>query len=148
MDDQFKKEIVRKLRSERIYRRIVWALLIVVLIVTVPTLTIESKDAKLPDGYTPDRHTVTISGVYLEGDQSTVYDLSESVWAGGNNGTGYTDANGSGVPSYDDGTIVISGGFRYDGHKITFGVQQRRMLVRQIAWLSSERPAKKSHNEA
>lgn len=51
MDDQFKKEIVRKLRSERIYRRIVWALLIVVLIVTVPTLTIESKDAKLPDGH-------------------------------------------------------------------------------------------------
>ena len=35
MDDQFKKEIVRKLRNERIYRRIVWALLIVVLIVTV-----------------------------------------------------------------------------------------------------------------
>ena len=76
-------------------------------------------DAKLPDGYTPDRHTVTISRIYLEGDKSTEYDLSESVWSGGNNGTGYTDANGSGVASIHNGSIVITNGFCYDGHKIT-----------------------------
>ncbi len=75
-------------------------------------------DAKLPDGYTPDRHTVTISGIYLEGDRSEAYDLSKSLWASGNNGTGYTDANGSGVASIGN-TIVITNGFCYDGHKIT-----------------------------
>ncbi len=75
-------------------------------------------DAKLPDGYTPDRHTVTISGIYLEGDQSTVYDLSKSVWNGGKNGTGYTDANGSGVAEIGS-SIVITNGFCYDGHKIS-----------------------------
>ena len=75
-------------------------------------------DAKLPDGYTPDRHTVTISGIYLEGGQSTVYDLSKSVWNGGNNGTGYTDANGSGVAEIGS-SIVITNGFCYDGHKIS-----------------------------
>ena len=75
-------------------------------------------DAKLPDGYTPDRHTVTISGVYLEGAQSTVYDLSQSVVASGTNGTGYTNANGSGVATIGE-SIVITNGFRYDGHKIS-----------------------------
>ena len=75
-------------------------------------------DAKLPDGYTPDRHTVTISGIYLEGGQSTVYDLSKSVWNGGNNGTGYTDANGSGVAEIGS-SIVITNGFCYDAHKIS-----------------------------
>ncbi len=75
-------------------------------------------DAKLPDGYTPDRHTITISAVYLEGEQDTVYDLSKSAWAGGNNGTGFTNANGSGAAAIGS-EIVITNGFRYDGHKIS-----------------------------
>ena len=50
MDEQFKKDIVRKLRGQRIYRWVVWSLVIVVLVVTIPTLTIESRDTKLPDG--------------------------------------------------------------------------------------------------
>ena len=75
-------------------------------------------DAKLEDGYTPDRHTITISAVYLEGEQNTAYDLSKSVWASGQNGTGFTNANGSGAATI--GTeIVITNGFQYDGHKIS-----------------------------
>ena len=79
-------------------------------------------DAKLPDGYTPDRHTITMSGIYLEGGQSTVYDLSKSVWASGTNGTGYTNANGSGVAEIGS-SIVITNGFRYDGHKISLSAE-------------------------
>ncbi len=75
-------------------------------------------DAKLPDGYTPDRHTLTISNVTLEGQQSKVYDLSQSVWTSGTNGTGFANANGSGVATIGE-TIVITNGFRFDGHKIT-----------------------------
>ena len=75
-------------------------------------------DAKLEDGYTPDRHTITISGVYLEGEQNTAYDLSQSTWANGNNGTGFTNANGSGAATIGQ-SIVITNGFRYDGHKIS-----------------------------
>ena len=45
-------------------------------------------DAKLPDGYTPDRHTVTISDVHLEGQQTTVYDLSKSTMTSGTVNTG------------------------------------------------------------
>ncbi len=75
-------------------------------------------DAKLEDGYTPDRHTITISAVYLEGEQNTTYDLSKSAWASGNNGTGFTNANGSGAATIGS-EIVITNGFRYDGHKIT-----------------------------
>ncbi len=75
-------------------------------------------DAKLEDGYTPDRHTITISAVYLEGEQNTAYDLSKSVWANGNNGTGFTNANGSGAATIGS-EIVITNGFQYDGHKIS-----------------------------
>jgi len=75
-------------------------------------------DAKLEDGYTPDRHTITISGVYLEGEQNTAYDLSQSTWANGNNGTGFTNANGSGAATIGQ-SIVITNGFRYDGHKLS-----------------------------
>ena len=74
-------------------------------------------DAKLPDGYTPDRHTITISAVYLEGEQNTAYDLTQSVWVGGNSG-GYTDANGSGAATIGQ-SIVITNGFQYDAHKIS-----------------------------
>ena len=74
-------------------------------------------DAKLEDGYTPDRHTITISDVYLEGEQSAVYDLSKSVWTSAAN-AGYTNANGSGVAEIGS-SLVITGGYRYDGHKIT-----------------------------
>ena len=74
-------------------------------------------DAKLPDGYTPDRHTITISAVYLEGEQNTAYDLTQSVWVGGNSG-GYTNANGSGAATIGQ-SIVITNGFQYDGHKIS-----------------------------
>ena len=75
-------------------------------------------NAKLEDGYTPDRHTITISGVYLEGEQNTAYDLSQSTWANGQNGTGFTNATGSGAATIGQ-SIVISNGFRYDGHKIS-----------------------------
>ena len=100
-------------------------------------------DAKLPDGYTPDRHTITISNVRLEGDTEQVFDLNQSVVASGQSGTGYTNANGSGVASIADGTIVITNGFRYDGHKITFAVQERRCTIQQCAWLPPEPPLKK-----
>ena len=75
-------------------------------------------DAKLPDGYTPDRHTLTISGVRLEGAQSMAFDLSQSTWANGQNGTGFTNANGSGAATMGL-SIVITNGFQYDGHKIS-----------------------------
>ena len=84
-------------------------------------------DAKLEDGYTPDRHTITISAVYLEGEQNTAYDLSKSVWANGNNGTGYTNANGSGAATIGS-EIVITNGFQYDGHKISL-VEDTRSFV-------------------
>ena len=76
-------------------------------------------DAKLPDGYTPDRHTLTISGVRLEGAQTAEYDLSKSVCISGTGDTGYTVANGSGVAAFTDGALVISNGFCYDCHKIS-----------------------------
>ena len=77
-------------------------------------------DAKLPDGYTPDRHTLTVSNMRLEGGRQEVIDLSETTVARGNDGTGYTDANGNGVASVADGKIVISDGFCYDAHKLNF----------------------------
>ncbi len=77
-------------------------------------------DAKLADGTTPDRHTITISNMRLEGALEQTFDLSSAAVASGNNGTGYTNANGSGQAAIADGMIVISDGFRYDGHKITF----------------------------
>ncbi len=75
-------------------------------------------DAKLEDGYTPDRHTLTISNARLEGAQSMAFDLSQSTWANGNNGTGFTNANGSGAATMGQ-SIVITNGFQYDGHKIS-----------------------------
>ncbi len=78
-------------------------------------------DAKLADGTTPDRHTIVISNMRLEGALEQTFDLSSATVASGTNGTGYTNANGSGTATVVDGTIVISGGFRYDGHKITLG---------------------------
>jgi hypothetical protein len=78
-------------------------------------------DAKLEDGYTPDRHTLTISNAHLEGGLEQSIDLSDVAVASGTNGTGYTNANGSGVATVVDGAIVITGGFRFDGHKLTFG---------------------------
>ena len=83
-------------------------------------------DAKLPDGYTPDRHTLKISNLRVTGERNYSLDLGTASWASGKNGTGFTDANGSGVPSYDDGTIVISGGFRYDGHKFTLDSEEAK----------------------
>ncbi len=77
-------------------------------------------DAKLPDGYTADRHTLSIYSVRLEGGQEQVIDLTGATVARGNDGTGYTDANGSGVASIVDGAIVITNGFCYDAHKISF----------------------------
>ena len=77
-------------------------------------------DAKLPDGYTPDRHTLKISNVRLEGGQEKVIDLTGATVAKGNDGTGYTDANGSGEASIVDSAIVISNGFCYDAHKISW----------------------------
>ena len=77
-------------------------------------------DAKLEDGYTPDRTTITISNVRMEGGVNKDIDLSSATWAKGNDGTGYTNANGSGTASYNEGVTTISGGYRYDGHKVTF----------------------------
>ena len=76
-------------------------------------------DAKLPDGYTPDRHTVTISNVYLEGEQSVAYDLSKSTIKSGTADTGYTQGNGNGVGAFADGVYKITDGFCYDCHKIS-----------------------------
>ncbi|MBQ6831376.1 MAG: hypothetical protein IJO28_01950 [Oscillospiraceae bacterium] len=76
-------------------------------------------DAKLPDGTTPDRHTLTISGMRLEGGQEKQIDLTDAVVYRGNEGTGYTDANGSGEASVADDKIVIANGFCYDAHKIS-----------------------------
>ena len=92
-------------------------------------------DSKLPDGTTPDRHTVTISGVYLGDGQTTVYDLSKSQWASGNNGTGYTDANGSGVAEIGS-SIVITNGFCYDGHKISLVEAQEPPAEEEDTYLS------------
>lgn len=50
MDEQGKKEIVRKLRGQRFYRWFVTGFAAVVVIAVVSSITIESKDAKLPDG--------------------------------------------------------------------------------------------------
>ena len=83
-------------------------------------------DAKLPDGYTPDRHTLKISNLRVTGERNYSLDLGTASWASGKNGTGFTDANGSGIPSYDDGTIVISGGFCYDGHKFTLDSEEAK----------------------
>ena len=76
-------------------------------------------NTKLPDGYTPDRHTLTISGVKLEGAEPKTYDLSKSVCISGTGATGYTVANGSGVASFVDGVLKITNGFCYDCHKIS-----------------------------
>ena len=77
-------------------------------------------DAKLEDGYTPNRTTITISNVRIEGDETENIDLSTATWVNGTN-TGFTNANGSGIASYSDGVVTIANGFRYDGHKVTFG---------------------------
>ena len=50
MNDQGKKDIIRKLRANRIYRLFVMGLVAAAVIITVVTTTIEDKDAKLPDG--------------------------------------------------------------------------------------------------
>ena len=78
-------------------------------------------DDKLSDGYTPDRHTLVISNARLEGDCENTLDLRTASVSSGTNGTGYTNANGSGTACLDGESIVITGGFRYDGHKITLG---------------------------
>ena len=76
-------------------------------------------DAKMPDGYTPNRHTVTISGVRLEGETIQVIDLSKATCLSGTGDTGYTVANGNGKAEIGS-IIVISDGFCYDCHKIKF----------------------------
>ncbi len=76
-------------------------------------------DAKLPDGQTPDRHTLKISNLRVSGETNYSLDLSTADWTSGKDGTGFTDANGSGIPSYDEGVITITNGFLYDGHKFT-----------------------------
>jgi len=83
-------------------------------------------DAKLPDGYTPDRHTLTISNAWLKGAYEKRLDLDTAAVASGNNGTGYTDANGSGEASIADGEIVITNGFLYDGHKIALNQENAK----------------------
>ena len=75
-------------------------------------------DAILSDGTTPDRHTLTISDVWLKGEYEKQLDLDTAVVATGTEGTGYTDANDSGEASIVDGAIVITNGYCYDGHKI------------------------------
>ena len=75
-------------------------------------------NTQLEDG-TYDRHSIVISNVCLEGQINQTIDLSNATFAKGNDGTGYTNANGSGVASIVDGTIVITNGFCYDGHKIS-----------------------------
>ena len=79
-------------------------------------------DAKLPDGYTPDRHTLTISGVKLEGAEPKTYDLSKSVCISGTGETGYTVANNSGVASFTGDVLKITNGYCYDCHKLSLSV--------------------------
>lgn len=81
-------------------------------------------DDKLSDGYTPDRHTLVISNARLEGDCENRLDLRTASVTSGKDGTGYTNANGSGTAYLDGEAIVITDGFRYDGHKITLGVKE------------------------
>ncbi|MBR5230251.1 MAG: DUF4430 domain-containing protein [Firmicutes bacterium] len=50
MDQQIKKDIVRKLRGQRAYRRFAVILAAIVVITTAASITIEPPDAKLPDG--------------------------------------------------------------------------------------------------
>ena len=76
-------------------------------------------DSKLSDGDTPDRHTLKISNLRVTGEQNYSLDLSTASWKTGRNGTGFTDANGSGVPHLENDALIIENGFRYDGHKIT-----------------------------
>ena len=83
-------------------------------------------DAKLPDGYTPDRHTLKISNLRVTGEQNYSLDLSTAAWATGKKGTGFTDANESGIPSYEDGAIIITNGFLYDGHKFTLNSEEAK----------------------
>ena len=83
-------------------------------------------DAKLPDGYTPDRHTLKISNLRVSGETNYSLDLSTAAWASGKTGTGFTDANGSGIPSYEDGAIIITNGFCYDGHKFTLNSEEAK----------------------
>ena len=83
-------------------------------------------NAKLPDGYTPDRHTVKISNLRVSGETNYSLDLSTAAWASGKTGTGFTDANGSGIPSYEDGAIIITNGFCYDGHKFTLNSEEAK----------------------
>ena len=73
-------------------------------------------NSTLPDG-SADRHTLTISSAKLEGKDAKDFDLKQSVWTNGGN-AGYTNANGSGTAAIDS-SIVITNGFRYDGHKIS-----------------------------
>jgi len=90
------------------------------------------------EDYTYDRHTITISGVRLEGGQSKVFDLSKSKWASGQLGS-YTNANNFGVAEIGS-SIVISNGIRYDGHKITL-VEDTQLTM--TATESTETPAAK-----
>ncbi|MBO5078830.1 MAG: hypothetical protein J6B67_03995, partial [Oscillospiraceae bacterium] len=76
-------------------------------------------DAKLPDGFTPDRHTLKISNLRVSGEQNYSLDLGTAAWKTGKDGTGFANANGSGTPYYEDGAIIITNGFRFDGHKFT-----------------------------
>ena len=73
-------------------------------------------DAKLADGVTPDRHDVIISNVHLTGEKEQTIDLSYAMV-----NTGFSDTNSGGTAAIVDGAVVITGGFCYDGHMITFG---------------------------
>ena len=83
-------------------------------------------DAKLPDGYTPDRHTLKITNLRVTGEQNYSLDLGTASWNSGRDKTGFTDANGSGIPSYEDGAIIITNGFQYDAHKFTLDSEEAK----------------------
>ena len=75
-----------------------------------------------------DRHTVTISNVCLEGEQSVAYDLNKSVVTSGTDGTGFTgDVFGPGEVTIGE-SIVLSDGFQYFAHKISL-VEDTRTFV-------------------
>ena len=65
-------------------------------------------------GGTYDRHRVIVSNMHINGGSNQSVDLNGATIV-----TGFANSNGGGTASIVDGTIVVTGGYRYDGHMIT-----------------------------
>ena len=71
-----------------------------------------------------DRHTLTISGMRLEGGHEQSIDLTGAAVV-----TGFANTNSGGTASVAEGAISVTGGFCYDGHMITFGAQETKRSI-------------------